>query len=716
MLVLLRTLAASLIFTFGIIAAVGITSEAKTKSVTKKTTTDKKRMPREKPSSSTKKINSNYKHIPRKIAVLWDSSEYSRKDYVHSRPHKKLEVVLNHLGFIAEYFDIHADAGIRRYKSNLGQEYIAIVSWFTDVGITNPKEHLAWLQKQTQKGIKYVQLGEIGYAENETGRPTSLAAINNFLGSIGLQYTGEYFENPLLFELQFKTDKKLLEFERTLKGELFGLHGISKKSDNGNAWLSVTIKGTQKHYDAVIVNNKGGFVQPGFSMYTSDEIGTTRWRINPFEFFRQALHGPSGLSLTPVPDTTTLCGRRIYYSHIDGDGFINISDIDRKSLSAKIIFDEILAKKKLPVSVSHIVAEIFPQYLGSAESLALAREIAAQPYVETASHTYTHPLSWEKNPSEQEIEIYQSVLKDKKLTGAILAYDIGFKDLSYARETIQSLEYLQKELKPARDARLLQWSGSCRPPAEALRLLEKQEYLNINGGDSRFDSEFSSYSHLSALYRKVSGFTQVYASASNENLFTNLWAGPFGGFSWVVDFFKNTESPIRIKPINVYYHFYSGEKRASLEALKLVYKWLEQQKITPMFTSDYARLVRDFTRVEIVQASPTEFSIKNNGKIRTLRIDNSSHLPDYEKSKNILGHYVHGGSMYIHLGSAPETRLVVTTDQPKRPFISSCNAIVDDIIVTEKKITIKGRSYTKPEVNLENTGYRKVEVKINAEI
>jgi hypothetical protein len=38
-----------------------------------------------------------------------------------------------------------------------------------------------------------------------------------------------------------------------------------------------------------------------------------------------------------------------------------------------------------------------------------------------------------------------------------------------------------------------------------------------------------------------------------------------------------TEKPYRIKPINIYYHFYSGSKLAAFNALKEVYDWAIKQ-------------------------------------------------------------------------------------------------------------------------------------------
>ena len=52
----------------------------------------------------------------------------------------------------------------------------------------------------------------------------------------------------------------------------------------------------------------------------------------------------------------------------------------------------------------------------------------------------------------------------------------------------------------------------------------------------------------------------------NENVYTNDWTGPFYGFRDVIDTFRMTGEPRRLKPINLYYHTYSASKVAALKA------------------------------------------------------------------------------------------------------------------------------------------------------
>jgi hypothetical protein len=82
--------------------------------------------------------------------------------------------------------------------------------------------------------------------------------------------------------------------------------------------------------DLVVIGRAGGFVAPNYALYRGPNDRLQQWLINPFEFFRRAF----ATDAIPKPNTTTLSGRRIYYSHIDGDGWRNGSVNTRVLLMA----------------------------------------------------------------------------------------------------------------------------------------------------------------------------------------------------------------------------------------------------------------------------------------------------------------------------------------------------------------------------------------------
>ena len=605
------------------------------------------------------------KEINRSVLALWDSTELPNtvhKSYTFSKLHMRAEVILNHLGLKLDYIDVN-----EKIPDEFNHKYI--ISWFSDNKIRNPRKYLKWLNRQIDNGKKVVILGELGFFEKGSEKSVSLAEVNKLFKKLGVSHTGEVLGLGYKFRPVFHRDRKDSEFERTLKNEMSHVQELAVINNKAvKPWTSVKSKKKKREIPVVFLHENGGYASSGYEIFLNPENYSTQWRINPFKFFREAFQ----LEKFPIPDTTTLCGKRIFYSHIDGDGFINVSKIDKKSLSAKIIKDEILEKYNVGIGVSVISAEISPEHRGGKKAMNLAREIFKMKNVEPASHTYTHPLSWERNPSPSEQDTYLG--KGKRRKGAIVAYPVWGNRIDYKKETLGSLSFIDENLlSNNKKSKMLFWSGSCMPPESALKFLENKGYLNINGGDARFDSIYPTYGKLSPIYRKVGDLIQVYASTTNENLFTNLWSENFGGFKKAVETFKNTESPHRIKPINIYYHFYSGEKQSALNALKSLYGWSVKQDINPIFTSDYIKIALDFPTIKIQKLGENEFYVTGMKNLKTLRLDIKDEYPDFSKSSNVLGFKRENNSIYLHIGEKDQAKIVLTKKAPSEAYIESCN-------------------------------------------
>jgi hypothetical protein len=248
------------------------------------------------------------------------------------------------------------------------------------------------------------------------------------------------------------------------------------------------------------------------------------------------------------------------------------------------------------------------------------------------------------------------------------------------------------------------WSGSCRPPEEALKITTDHKILNMNGGDSRFDKRFPSFSHLYPLYRKVGKYYQVYSSNSNENTYTNLWEGPFGGFAEAIDTFKNTEEPFRIKPINIYYHFYSGEKESSLTALKKVYSWSLEQNVIPIFTSDYIKLINSFIGIKINKINNSKYSISNNSDLRSFKINKKVNI-NYNKSKGIIGHKFKNGVTYIStLPNTDSTLILKAAAKNNFPYIIESDGFINKYKFSNNKLKLEFKSYFNKKLVINNPG------------
>ena len=121
-----------------------------------------------------------------------------------------------------------------------------------------------------------------------------------------------------------------------------------------------------------------------------------RDRIDPFAFLTSSLQLPA----IPAPDVTTENGRRLFFSHIDGDGFPSLSESPGNPPAGDVLLKEILEKYRVPTTMSVIEAETSPQGLYpkmSQQLEAIARRIFRLSHVEIASHTYTHPFRWDNS-------------------------------------------------------------------------------------------------------------------------------------------------------------------------------------------------------------------------------------------------------------------------------------------------------------------------------
>lgn len=638
--------------------------------------------------------------VKRTVLAFWDSSEVERKESSFSEIHQNLEMVLNHYGLKVEFVDISQGVPSYLFKAKNLEKYRGVVTWFLDNQMEDPRTYLKLLKQIRERNLPLMILGNLGFLIKDRDKHEEFnpKIINKYLNPFGLEYQGDYFDNPMLLQAEILKNPHWVEFERKISNELSSVRVVKRIGGSGETWLKVKIQGTQQSSDVIFVNPHITYVQSGYGVFSNPITFKKQWRVDPFELVKRTFF-KKGMELTP--DITTLYGSRTFYTHIDGDGFINVSQIDHKSYSGEIIAKDIIKGYKLPIMVSIIIAEISPQYLGNKSVEKKVRSIFRLPNVEVGSHTFSHPMSWALKPSLEERESYLKEKEALKHKGPIVGYPIKNYVMNYQEEVIASLDYINKNLMPEnKKAKTLLWSGSCMPPREPLRLLDEYHYLNMNGGDGKFDGPSASYTGLSSLYRSVDGYIQVYSSNANENLYTNLWEGPYSGFREVIEAFKNTEKPIRVRPINIYYHFYSGERVSSLKALKETYDFALSQKINPIFPSRYIEMVHGWISTKIKKIEENHYHLSNYGKLRTFRLDREGVYPDYQKTKNIIGHTFLNGSLYIFIGSAPDTELFFTKREPKKDYISEASVLINSF----KGGIIEGESFYPGYININRKG------------
>jgi hypothetical protein len=190
------------------------------------------------------------------------------------------------------------------------------------------------------------------------------------------------------------------------------------------------------------------------------------------------------------------------------------------------------------------------------------------------------------------------------------------------------------------------------------------------------------------------GYLQVFAPITNENIYTNLWQGPFYGFERAIETFEMTDKPRRIKAVDIYYHTYSASKRAGLNALHKVYRWALSQPLHPVFTSEYIRKVQDFYGYTIARDGKG-WRVRGTGELRTLRLPPQWGAPALAESQNVAGYHAGVEGTYLHLagGQAWFKTQDAATALPQT-YLHEANARVQDwrssTDGTRTEFTLKG--------------------------
>lgn len=601
-----------------------------------------------------------------------------------TRTHRYVEMPLNHLGLKFKFLDINKPLPPLKDLEDVR----GVFTWFESDRMPNPSGFLRWADQLMQKKIKWVIFGNLGANADLQGLKTPLPLVNRYLGQLGLRTQESWKQVTYDVKLIYQ-DKQMVGFERPYAGILPPFPQVYRLDKSSTAILSASWgKGQAAKSDLIVIGPHGGYAAPGYSIFDRDDFH--QWHLDPFEFFRKAYNTDD----LPKPDTTTLSGRRMYYSHIDGDGWRNVTEIedyhDTKELSAEVVFNEALEPfPDLPVTLAPIAGDLDPKWHGNQEILAQARKMLALPQVEAGSHTYSHPYYWEyykdnrvekewqqfleKNEkpdspiakrfapflSAQTLESDQPSIKKSKRTGKIIPqiYDYPRAYLDYPfdldQEITGSINFINSLCPPGKKVKVLQWSGDTSPFPAALAKTRQIQVMNINGGDSRFDSEFPSHSWVAPVGLQNEDQLQIYASASNENTYTELWEDKFFGFQSLILTLKNTESPRRLKPINIYYHLYSGQKTASMNALVKNLKYAQTQEIAPVSTSHYAQIAEGFYSARFVPLGAKKWRIENRGHLQTIRFDDAARLAvDMKQSLGVIGQRHFQGSLYVALDTA----------------------------------------------------------------
>ncbi|MFN0299841.1 MAG: bifunctional glycoside hydrolase 114/ polysaccharide deacetylase family protein [Burkholderiales bacterium] len=601
--------------------------------------------------------------IPRKILMLYGSERGERAlelEYVA----RYAAGPLNWLGYVPTYREVSSGS---LPNHPLAGRYAGIVTWFYGELGPNAKPVAALLQRAIREGVRVAVIGSFGFAPGKE--------LNEALPVKSRAYPASQpavrFERRegLGFELEPFADRRTF-FPLTASGAEVAVQLANNRGDT---------------MDAVAYAPWGGYAIDPYAIIELPNERGARWTLQPFEFFRRALALPQ----IPMPDVTTENGRRLMLVHIDGDGFasraefvpdwaapiaklVELPGAPKKTppghaalqggiFAAEVLLRDVLERYRIPTTMSVIQGEVGPSGLYRDLSPVLediARSMFKLPHVEIASHSYSHPFRWQRAATSD---------------GAPAALPLKDYRFDLATEVDGSVRYIEERLAPpGKKVRLFQWTGDCNPDADALARVYQAGIGNMNGGDTWITRAEPSVTLVAPLGVPRGELFQVFAPNQNENIYTNSFRGPFFGYQRVIETFELTDTPRRLKPINIYFHTFSASKRASLSAVQRVYDWALAQQPHPVHASEYFAKVLDFNRMVIAQAAGG-LLIRGAGDLRALRMPVAAGYPDLAKSRGVAGYADHQGERYLHL-AGHEALVALTRTAPRTAHLTYANA------------------------------------------
>lgn len=642
--------------------------------------------------------------VSRIIVGLYNSKD--ERMLRRTRLHRLAEMPLNHLGLVLMPYDVRD--GLPPDEAMRGAR--GIITWFTDITFADPQAYLAWLERQLLDGKRLVVMDHLGVDPGWGGGMALRKQYERVAGLLGLRWESEWVGLTYATRIVAK-DSDMVEFERSLPTVLRPYRRVSVISPEVRSYLSVRREGRAETDHLVVTGPRGGYVAADYSIYeVPGAADAWFWYLNPFRFFREAFAADE----VPKLDTTTMSGRRMFYSHIDGDAWHNLSSaegyVGKSKKSAEVIYEQILLKySDLPVTVAPVSADLDLDWYGDEEARELAQRMFALRWVEAGSHTHSHPFAWGffRNPDPRNEAPYlrfypprpgksqsDSVWDpDKVLRGqpAKTAAEPSEVEGAYQRprtyavrpfnlelEIAGSVKLLNALMPPGKRVEIIQWSGDTSPFERVFELTAAAGIRNINGGEPRMDGPYSSYARVSPLGLRVGRHWQVYSSTSNENIYTDNWRGRFFGFRNLAETLANLETPIRLRPINIYYHFYSAEREEGLSAVRFNLEYARAQEIAPVTTSRFAAMVEGFYAARIVRLGERRWRIEDRGALETVRFDHATMLSvDFARSEGVIGQRHFQGSLYVALDRAVAAPVVALKDyatperdpEAERPYL-----------------------------------------------
>ena len=586
--------------------------------------------------------------LPRQVLIVHDEPG-NLADVANHESHRIGSMPLNYLGLDVRYVYHGSSEMLMLSNQVLAGRYAGIVTWMSRDSFPEAPAMVQLLSTAKTQGVPFVMINALPSEAIMSERGVEV------LPSVKLAQAPTLALRSAHIGFEIEPPKPQEVFER-----------IAVQPGAGDVWLRWRNE-VGDASDLMAVMPWGGFAAGRSAIVELPQDLGAHWVVNPIEFFRAALQVNRA---TPVPDVTTETGRRMLLIHVDGDGFPSRAELPGTPLAPQVMLSEFLERYRLPTTVSIIEGEVAPTGLHAALSPLMektARQLFALPHVEIASHTYSHPFYWADAET------------GKMQPGRVVGLKLPGYSYDARHEIVGARDYINTLAPPGKKTTSVLWSGNTEPLATPVRLAYEAGLLNMNGGYTIISQADPSLTLVAPLGMMKGDYYQIYAPMQNENVYTNSWTGPFYGYERVIETFDRTEKPLRLKPVNIYYHTYIATKRAGIASLHKVYGWaeeqLKQQRLQPVFSTEYMARVLDWRRATVARTD-AGLELRGGLQLRQWRVDATAPLPTLSAQTGLAGYARENTVNFVH-AARPTVQWTPTSSTSLGPapfFIESANA------------------------------------------
>lgn len=585
------------------------------------------------------------------IAIVNDNKG---ADIRSTRVHRYLELPLNHFGYRVSYYNPDAiESGI-----SIPEDVAGIVSWFDASDVSSSRMTRWRLNAETPCGYRprQIVLGHpgLGFGEDE--------AASALFARIGLQQLGS--ERAIGHLSQVATaDPAMVNYETDFMVGM-GAYPYLKAAADAQSYLSVLPNPAADSLDLVVVGPEGGYVHGDALLADDPRLGTPLWVLNPFAFLAAALDKEPH----PIPDITTRNGRRIFFSTVSPEGWLEPEPSrffgQNVGIAGELLLGSLVAPyPDLPVTVSVVHGDFDRAVAGPmaerGRNAALA--IYALPQVEAATSGHDLVYDWGLFDRTGTATAHSTAFPAPRLLSGLLArktpalnaaagrkYQAAAPDLT--REISDALGAMPGLLPEGKPVQSFLWIRNSTPSPEALDQAASVGAVSLGGGWQPVNPAFPVLSGQAPFSARVGDQLQVYDALGDDAAYTGNWIGDLTGFHALERTLDRTETPRRLTPFQLSYSARSALHFSTRSAVQRHLNLARSGEFAPLRASDYVSIVQGFDTVRFEPRGALSWRVYDRGGLQTLRFDDAAGLSlDMAASLGVLGATRKDATLYISL-------------------------------------------------------------------